>query len=152
LVVGVLLLVIRFLAEVAAYFLSRRFATDSTSYPLDFIYLVLISLPTLGWGAILGYYAGLACQQWKNGQQELARTTLQAAGAWCITFNILWSLAFVQLVSQYPGATLTDWRLYLFLRLLTNVSLQAAVLIMVLGWVLPGNDEDTVQVTEKLRL
>jgi hypothetical protein len=108
------------------------------------------------WGALLGRAVGRALAAVGRGERSLGKRDLIGAGARCSVVNGGFYLLLAAHYLCIVGASPPDIDRYLLKLLIgfsmANICLQASLLVFAAGILLPRDEAQTVQVTEKLRL
>jgi hypothetical protein len=109
------------------------------------------------WGAVLGRAIGCAVTAALAGDVATAGRLCRRVGGWCMLLSLLWwgvqyGWMYHRVYAQggIPPVVI-PWS-YLLLSLITSIPLQASALVWIVGMFLPRHGQNTVQVTENLRL
>lgn len=123
-----------------------------SSFLLDKDLILFFILPTLCWGSILGLTAGVAAARCSQNKRDAARSLLQRVGGTCSLLAgfyfayQLWNPFSPNELAGIEGLKMIG-RAFLF-----DFNLQASLLTLITGLLLPRSSTDMVQVTENLRL
>lgn len=110
---------------------------------------------TMLWGALLGASAASSFVKWRAGERDGARRICKWSGAIGVLGTVLMEVSYFDYLQHgMPSYLSLDYVIFHLMipRIFMNTALQASLLFLTAGFVLPRTRDRAVQVTEKLHL
>lgn len=118
-------------------------------------WLLVRYLPPVCWGAALGWILGRSFELWSGGRWKEAKSLCRHGGLACVAINGVWFALYSTWIYNRAPRVHPPLELYLnsmLQRLSYDICLQAAAILFLIGFLIPGDRDRAVYITETVRI